>query len=63
MAYPNTRNEQDYDSIPHQRLKAVIGSDWWGRRVLTWLLVILCIFGMWYTPLQGYLTWKKTPPP
>mmetsp|Transcript_487 Transcript_487/g.1329 ORF Transcript_487/g.1329 Transcript_487/m.1329 type:complete len:419 (+) Transcript_487:95-1351(+) len=42
-----TIGDQDYDSIPHQRLKAVLGSEWWGRRVVTWLLIILCIFGVW----------------
>lgn len=39
---------QDYDSIPHQRLKAVIGSEGWGRKVATWVLIALAIIGIFF---------------
>lgn len=41
-----TLEDQDYDSIPHQRLKAVIGSESWARRLLLWVLMIVAIFGI-----------------
>lgn len=37
-----TLEDQDYDSIPHQRLKAVIGSESWARRSNSAHSVIIC---------------------
>lgn len=41
-----TLEDRDYDSIPLQRLKNVVGSDGWAGRIGVWLLVILVLLGV-----------------
>jgi len=52
-----TLEDRDYDSIPHQRLKAVIGGESWIRRMCLWILILGCGLGI--AMLVSYMDAKK----